>query len=214
MRLQDKIEVEDVRFAYRAEPVLSGFCASFGRGEVVALTGRNGCGKTTLTRLIVGMLRPQAGRIRISGQDNADMDLFEIGRRVGYMFQNPACQLFCQTVFDEVAYGLRRMGLAEEAVGERVSALLDRFGLQEERASYPLSLSGGQRRRLALCAVLALGTAFIVLDEPTTGLDLPGRTQLGGDLRHLAEQNGCGIVLVSHERDFIRRYTDREVEMP
>lgn len=212
--MEDRIEVEDVRFAYRERPVLDGFSAGFGRGEIVALTGRNGCGKTTLTRLIVGMLRPQAGRIRIMGQDNAAMDLFEIGRRVGYVFQNPACQLFCQTVFDEVAYGLRRMGMADAQLRKRVFALLERFGLHEERASYPLSLSGGQRRRLALCAVLALNTAFVVLDEPTTGLDLPGRMQLGDDLRSLAEKNGCGIVLVSHERDFIRRFADREVVMP
>jgi len=194
--------------------VLDGFSACFERGEIVAVTGRNGCGKTTLTKLLVGMLRPSSGLVSIDGLDSSGMDLFEIGQRVGYVFQNPNNQLFCDKVFNEVAYGLRNLGLDEAQAEARVDFYLGFFGLSCYRDSYPGKLSHGEKQRLALAAVLALGTDYLVLDEPTTGLDVRRQRELGELLVDLRRSLNCGIILVSHEADFINRFADRELVMP
>ena len=212
----DMICVENVTYSYpqRAEPVISAFSACIRRGEIVALRGKNGSGKTTLTKLIAGILRPSAGGVSIDGHDTACMDLFDIGRRAGYVFQNPNRQLFCETAYDEVAFGLRNLGFGEDEVRRRTGTYLERFGLSRYSDVYPRKLSLGERQRLALAAVLALGTGYLILDEPTTGLDAPNRGELGGLLEQLRDDSNCGILLVSHEAGFTARYADRDLVMP
>ena len=210
------IDIENVSYKYPhgGAPVFSGFSACFERGEIVAVTGRNGCGKTTMTKLIAGMLRPAEGRISIDGADTAKMDLFEIGQKLGYIFQNPNNQLFCDTVFNEVAYGLRNQGAPEDVVSQKAERFLEMFDLTRYREKYPGNLSLGEKQRLALAAVLALGTDYLALDEPTAGLDVCRRRELGDLLVRLRDDMNCGIIFVSHERGFIARYADRELEMP
>jgi energy-coupling factor transport system ATP-binding protein len=205
------INIENVTYKYPGSeaPALDGFSACFERGEITAVRGKNGCGKTTLTKLAVGILRPAKGRVLIDGTDNSGLDLFEIGRMVGYIFQNPNNQLFCDTVFNEVAYGLIHSGQRSE----KVEYYLEYFGLSRYRDDYPGILSLGEKQRLALAAVLSLGTDYLILDEPTTGLDVYWRGELGSTLRKLQRDTGCGIVIVSHEIDFISRYADRELVM-
>ena len=206
--------VDDVSYKYPAgDYVLSRFSAEFRRGEIAAVRGKNGCGKTTLTKLIMGILHPSAGRISIDGFDTSAMGLFDIGRRVGYVFQNPNRQLFCDTAFNEVAFGLRNLKLNEELVEEKTSQYLEYFDLERYRDIYPGKMSLGEKQRLALAAVLALGTDFLILDEPTTGLDACRRDELGNLLTKLRQELNCGIVLVSHESGFIARYADRELVM-
>lgn len=210
----DAIRVESVTFGYGSQPVLNALNLTLPRGRITALTGPNGCGKTTLTRLIVGLLRPQAGRILIQGQDIAPLDLCAIGRLAGYVFQNPEHQLFCQTALEEVAYGLRAQGLPQDQAESRSLGALAAFGLEAEAKSYPLHLSGGQKRRLALAAVTALEPPFLILDEPTTGLDAAHQSQLGEILSRLTAETGCGILIVSHQGAFIARYAQEEVAFP
>ena len=207
------INIENVTYRYPIadKPIICEFSAQFERGEIVAVTGKNGCGKTTLTKLIVGMLRPSAGVISIDGLNKSKMNLFDIGQRVGYIFQNPNRQLFCDTVFNEVAYGLRNIGLDEIQTTQKAEHYLECFGLSQYCLTYPGKLSPGEKQRLALAAVLSLGTGYLVLDEPTTGLDMRRRGELGEMLSKLCRESGCGIVLVSHEADFIARYCDREL---
>ena len=209
------IDVENVTFKYPncCAPVILGFSACFERGEIVAVTGRNGCGKTTMTKLLVGILRPAKGRVSIDGADTAKMDLFEIGQKLGYIFQNPDNQLLCDTVFSEVAYGARNQGLPENEVSQKADRYLELFDLSQYRETYPGKLSLGEKQRLALAAVLALGTDYLALDEPTAGLDIYRRRQLGDLLLKLKRELNCGIVLVSHERAFIADYADRELVM-
>lgn len=209
------ISLQEVHYTYprSAVPVLSGFSGEFRQGEMVAVTGPNGCGKTTLSRLISGMLRPAKGRIEIDGTDTAGMDLFQIGQRLGYVFQNPDRQLFCTSVFEEVAYGLRNQGLPEERVKELVQEQLERFHLSHHSEDFPLHLSVGEKQRLMLAAVLALGTDYLLLDEPTTGLDVRGRRELGLLLDELRRERGCGVIFISHEASFVERWADREVAM-
>ena len=207
------ISVDNITYKYplAAAPILSGFSARFERGEIVALMGKNGSGKTTLTKLLVGMLRPLSGSIFIDDLSISDMDLFEIGQRTGYVFQNPNRQLFCDTVYNEVAYGLRNLGLDDALASRKVDYYLDYFDLTRYRGTYPGKLSLGEKQRLALAAVLALGTDYLILDEPTTGLDEHRREDLGHMLLELRQEFNCGIVFVSHEADFIASYADREL---
>ena len=209
------IQVESVTYRYPKgnAPVLSGFTAQFRRGEITAVTGKNGCGKTTLTKLLVGILRPSSGQVLIDSGGTTGMDLFEIGRRVGYVFQNPNRQLFCDTVFNEVAYGLRNLGLNEEQTAQKTNHYLEYFDLEYCRDTFPGRLSLGEKQRLALAAVIALATDYLVLDEPTTGLDVRRRWELGELLLKLRQDLDCGIILVSHEADFIARYADRKIEI-
>jgi len=210
------INVEKVSFAYpnAEKDVLFDFSASFKHGEIVAVTGKNGCGKTTLTKLLAGMLRPSSGLVTIDGVNALNMDLFEIGQRVGYVFQNPDRQLFCDTVYNEVAFGLRNMGHSETQTKEKATHFLSHFGLSSYRETYPGNLSHGEKQRLALAAVLALGTGYLVLDEPTTGLDKRRQRELGETLLETKQELNCGIVFVSHEADFIAAFADRQVVMP
>lgn len=209
------IVVDDVAYAYgRAlPPILDGLSASFPPGAVTAVTGDNGCGKTTLTKLIVGVTRPLRGRILVDGVDIAPLSLAEIGRQIGYLHQNPAHQLFCTSVAEEVAFGLRNLGLDDADVEARLQHYLDYFGLTENAADFPLHLSHGQRQRVMLAVVFSMRPAYVVLDEPTTGLDLSRRHALGTYIREIVEDEGCGVILVSHERGFIARYADQELHI-
>ena len=201
-------------YAHARQPVLDGFSASFAPGEVTALTGPNACGKTTLTKLIVGIERPTAGVVSVDGVDVAGLSLGEIGQRVGYVHQNPAHQLFCTSVRDEMSYGLRTQGLNSDEIAERVDRYLDSFGLGGRADDFPLHLSHGERQRLMMAVVLVLRPAYVILDEPTTGLDLVRRRALGSHLRRIADDDGCGVIVVSHERGFVERYANTELRMP
>jgi len=207
------INVENIAYKYpkSGEPVFSDFSAQFAPGEITAVTGKNGSGKTTLTKLLAGIIRPSAGRVTIDGLDTAGMNLFEIGQRIGYVFQNPNRQLFCDTVFNEVAYGLHNIGMDETAVPQTVENYLEFFGLSRYRSMFPGKLSLGEKQRLVLAAVLALGTDYLVLDEPTGGLDVRRRREFGDMLVNLRYELDRGIILVSHDAGFITRYADREL---
>ena len=209
------ISIENVTYSYPAAdaPALADFSMHFDRGEIVAVRGKNGCGKTTLTKLIVGVLRPSSGQVTIDGLDTSGMDLFEIGKRIGYIFQNPDRQLFCDTVFNEVAFGLRNLGLSEPQTEQKAAHYLEYFDLSRYREAFPGKLSIGEKQRLALAAVIALGTDYLVLDEPTTGLDVRRQRELGEMLVKLRQELNCGIMLASHEAAFIAAYADRELVM-
>ena len=209
------IALENVAFRYpKAErDVLSGLSCRFDAGECVAVTGRNGCGKTTMVRLICGILRPTAGRITVDGTDTAKMDLFSIGRLIGCVFQDPSRQLFCTSVEEEVRFGLVNMGLPEAEIAERTERYLKFFRLEHLAGAFPGTLSQGERQRVVLAAVLAMGTRYLLLDEPTSGLDMRARGELGDALTELTRQ-GCGVIFVSHERTFIESRATREWVMP
>ena len=210
------INVENItyRYPHGDAPVIHDYSARFLRGEISVIRGKNGCGKTTLTKLIAGILRPSAGRITINDRDAAEMDLFEIGKVIGYVFQNPNRQLFCDTVFNEVAYGLRNLKMSSDEVEQNALYYLNLFDLERYRDTYPGKLSHGEKQRLVLAAVLALGADFLVLDEPATGLDARRRGELGDILAKLKLEQNCGVILVSHSPDFISRQADRELVMP
>ncbi len=206
------IELKHVSFRYPggARDVIHDYSGAFEREQIVALTGANGCGKTTLTRLIVGICKPDAGCICIDGETTEGMSLFRIGQRVGYVFQDPARQLFCDTVENEIAFGLRNMGKSQTEIDSVSEAYMAELGLLHLKKAFPGVLSQGEKQRVALACVLSMGAPYLVLDEPTNGLDMGARRILGDKLKQLKREHGCGILIVSHDRAFIEAVADRE----
>ena len=203
------LETKNLGFTYprSQQAVLQEVNVCFKPGEIVALVGENGCGKTTLTKLLVGILRPSTGRICLSGSDIRKMSLAEIGRQIGYVFQNPAQQIFCTSVENEVAYGLTNMGLDREEIESRIDYYLDYFELSGYRKAFPQNLSQGEKQRLMLAVILAMHPRYVILDEPTAGLDLYRRKLLGDYLLRI-KADGYGVIFVSHQTKFIETYAD------
>ncbi|MGO4831993.1 ABC transporter ATP-binding protein, partial [Rhizobiaceae sp. 2RAB30] len=167
------------------------------RGEFVAILGQNGSGKTTMIKHLNGLLRATSGSVSVAGRDAAKSSVLELGGHVGYVFQNPDHQIFSDTVFDEVAFGLRKRKFDEDMVRERVSEALASVGLQGFEAEDPFSLTKGQRQRVAVASVLAMRPDVLILDEPTTGLDYHEQRGMMEMVRGLNEA-GSTIIIVTH----------------
>jgi energy-coupling factor transport system ATP-binding protein len=173
------ISLKDVSYSYPdGTAALRDVTLEFARGEFTAIIGQNGSGKTTLVKHIVGLLRPTVGEVRIFGKKTSEMSIKEIATKVGYVYQNPDHQLFCQTVYEECAYGLRNLGLSEPEIRRRVSEILGRVGLQGLEKVDTFLLGKGQRQRLAIASTLVMNPEVIIVDEPTTGQDMSQSTSI------------------------------------
>jgi energy-coupling factor transporter ATP-binding protein EcfA2 len=200
------IEVQNVWFAYNGHEALRGIDLTVESGEIVALMGRNGSGKTTLLKHLVGLLRPQEGKVDLFGQDIRHRETQEIARQVGYVPQDPNALLFADTVRDEVLFTRRNQGLPVEGSPE----VLRRLNLEALAGAYPRDLSAGERQRVALAAILAAEPQIILLDEPTRGMDYFQKHALAQFLR---EQQGLEriIVLATHDVELVAQVADRIV---
>lgn len=207
-------EIKQVSFSYpkHNERVLTDISMDFDQNEITAIVGSNGSGKTTLTKLMIGVLQPTTGEIHLDGRPIAGYSLGEIGRRIGYVFQNPNLQLFCRTVAEELGFGLTNRGYKPEIVEERVQFFLNYFELKEYGDVFPLHLSQGEKQRLAIAAVLANDPLFMILDEPTIGLDAYRKKLLEDYLKKTA-RSGKGMILVSHDNAFINKVVQRVVTL-
>jgi len=194
------------------EFALSEISFSLTSDEGVSILGRSGSGKSTLMNLFTGLSRPSRGRVLIDGKDffSSATQLTSIRRRIGLVFQFPESQLFETTVYDDVAYGPRNLGLPEEVVRERVETSLASVGLSmsEFGAVDPLRLSQGEKRRAAIAGILAMRPEMLIMDEPTSGLDASGRELLTRMIKVLTGQN-IGIVLISHDTSLAVSLTQR-----
>jgi energy-coupling factor transport system ATP-binding protein len=208
------LEIRQVSYFYpgKTEPVLDKVSLNFDKEGITFVVGPNGSGKTTLTKLMVGILQPSNGEVYLKSRLIEEYSLAEIGRLVGYIFQNPSQQLFCTTVANEIAFGLRHRGMEPEAVKERVGFYLDYFELSAYRNVFPLNLSYGEKQRVAIAAVLANNPDFFILDEPTVGLDAY-RKKLLEDYLEKVVRLGKGMVIVSHDHSFVKRMADRVVSL-
>lgn len=185
-------------------------------GTCAAIVGVTGSGKSTLVQHFNGLLRPTSGRIVVHGTEvsahaGKSADLRELRRHVGLLFQFPEAQLFAPTIFDDVAFGPRQLGLDEAKVRRRVRRALASVALGDDDAFLsraPFALSGGQRRRVALAGVLAMQPQVLVLDEPSAGLDAEARDELYARLAELRVHDGLTIVLVSHDMGEVAQLAD------
>ena len=200
--LRPLVEISDLHFSYGERPILTGVTMQFGRGKVIAVMGGSGSGKTTILRLIGGMLRPSSGTVRVAGQTIAMLDrraLYAVRRKMGMLFQFGA--LFTDmSVFENVAFPLREhTDLPEELIRDLVLMKLNAVGLRGAHALMPAEISGGMARRVALARAIALDPQLILYDEPFAGLD-PISLGVTANLIHaLNSALGATSVLVTHD---------------
>ena len=196
------IRITDLNFAYDERVILNGITMEIPRGQLVAIMGNSGCGKTTLLRLIGGQLKPSAGELLVDGQSVPDMshaELYALRRRMGMLFQFGA--LFTDmSVFDNVAYLMREhTDLSEEMIHDMVLMKLNAVGLRGAHALMPSELSGGMARRVALARAIALDPMLIMYDEPFAGLDPISMGVIGQLIRKLGDALGATSLLVTHD---------------
>ena len=203
------IQFNNVSFAYEssdgetaAAQVVDGFSLSIPEGQFVAVLGHNGCGKSTIAKLINGILVPAKGKITVDGLDTADdSKLTDIRRTVGMVFQNPDNQIVATIVEDDVAFGPENLGIDPKEIRIRVDDALKAVGMYEYRDREPHRLSGGQKQRVAIAGILAMNTKCIVMDEPTAMLDPQGRREVMDTIQMLNKEKGITVVLITHYMD-------------
>ncbi|MHA1667982.1 MAG: energy-coupling factor ABC transporter ATP-binding protein [Candidatus Heimdallarchaeaceae archaeon] len=177
-------------------------------GEKFAICGRNGAGKTTLLKILMGLEEHDKGTIKIQEFKLSAETVKEARKRIGFVFQNPDSQVFSASVFEDVAFGPRNMGLPEEEVIERVEKALTSVDLLEEIHSSPFKLSFGQRKRVAIAGVLAMDPAIIALDEPFANLDYPSRKSIQDLLEKDVLEKGKTLIFTTHSRKLIEEWAD------
>ena len=203
------LEGKDLVFSYdEKKKVINGISFEVKKGEMFAIIGKNGAGKSTLSKLLVGFEREDAGTIFLNGRDIKDDTIYERGKEIGIVLQNPN-QMICNTfIFDEVAYGLKNAGVKDEEIKQRVEETLKICGLYEMR-NWPISaLSYGQKKRVTIASILVMRPKIIILDEPTAGQDYRHYTEIMEFLEKLNEE-GQTIIMITHDMHLMLEYCDR-----
>ena len=195
---------------------LRGVSLEIAEGELLGIIGHTGSGKSTLIQHLNGLLRPHGGRVLLDGKDIwADpKKIRDVRFRVGMVFQYPEHQLFEDTIYKDIAFGPRNMGLSEEEIDARVHQAAAYVGLPEELLEKsPFDLSGGEKRRAAIAGVMAMEPQVLILDEPTAGLDPRGREQILAMVREYQRSRGTTVLLVTHSMEDVARVADRVLVM-
>jgi len=204
------ISVNNLVYSYEKFRALDQITLEIEAGEFVAIVGENGSGKTTLVKHFNGLLTPESGTVTIAGKDTRTSSTTELSKQVGLVFQNPDHMFFADTVYDEVAFGLKNLGITD--VGEIIRSALDEVSLGHMSGLYPRWLSRGERQRLAIACVIAMQPRIIVLDEPTTGLD-GNEARLVMEVLKRLQQNGHTIIVITHNREIAGNCADRILHM-
>ncbi|MBC1320611.1 energy-coupling factor ABC transporter ATP-binding protein [Listeria welshimeri] len=182
------------------------------KGEWLALVGHNGSGKSTIAKLLNGLLFPEEGLIKIGHFVLSEKNIWEIRRQVGMVFQNPDNQFVGATVQDDVAFGLENHGVPHDTMVKRVESALNEVGMQSYALHEPARLSGGQKQRVAIAGVLALQPDVIILDEATSMLDPRGRAEVMETIRIMREQEDITVISITHDLDEVL-FADRVIVM-
>lgn len=215
------LEVKNLTYIYSAgtpfeHKALDDISFSVERGEFIGIIGHTGSGKSTLMQQLNGLLKPTSGTVLLDGQDIwSDKKLTRQARfRVGLVFQYPEYQLFEETVYKDIAFGPKNMGLSPEEVDRRVREAAGFVGLTQQQLEVsPFDLSGGQKRRVAIAGVIAMEPEVLILDEPTAGLDPVGRSEILGNIQSYRKAKNATIMMVSHSMEDVARLTDRLLVM-
>ena len=206
------IECDSVRFGYgktKDAELIHGISLSIEDGEFVALTGENGVGKSTFSKLLAGILKPSDGKICVNGIDTKKAKNSMLAKTTGFLFQNPDRQLCTYTVRDEIAFGQKALKTGtEEEISKRTEKIIERFGFNPDEA--PFSLSRGQGQRLALASIIAVEPKVMILDEPTTGLDYKECMEIMSAVKEL-NKNGTTVIMVCHDMELVLDFARRMI---
>ena len=215
------LKAENLEHKYNAGTALESYAIKgvnieIGKGEFVGLIGRTGSGKSTLVQHFNGLLKPTGGRLLFDGRDICEkgFSLKMLRQHVGLVFQYPEYQLFEETVIKDVAFGPLNKGLSRDEAFEQAHRALQLVGISQELYNKsPFEISGGQKRRVAVAGVLAIQPEYLILDEPTAGLDPEGREAVLSLFRSLHDKLGITVILVSHSMEDVARYAERLIVM-
>ncbi|MBZ9571022.1 ATP-binding cassette domain-containing protein [Methanobrevibacter sp. TMH8] len=205
------IEAKNITYLYPdGTKALDNINFNVEKGQIVSLLGKNGAGKSTLFLHFNGIFEPESGQILVDGEELKydKKSLLKVRQKVGIVFQNPDDQLFAPTVEEDVAFGPLNIGLSQEETKKRVTDALARVGMEGFEKKPPHHLSGGQKKRVAIAGILAMGPEIMVLDEPTSGLDPKGASKI---LKLLYELNneGMTIIISTHDVDLVPLYSNK-----
>ena len=205
------LELDDVRFGYDKEKeILKGISFKINKGEMVSIVGRNGAGKSTISKLISGFYKPTSGKIFLNGKSLENDSIKERSEKIGVVMQNPNSMISKAMIYDEVALGLRIKGINEDEIKEKVYDVLKICGLYEFR-NWPISaLSFGQKKRVTIASILVLNPEIIILDEPTAGQDYKHYNEIMEFLRKL-NRNGITIIMITHDMHLMLEYTNKTI---
>ena len=220
-RLKPILEVRNLNYIYSVgtpfeHKALDNVSFQVQRGEFIGIIGHTGSGKSTLMQQLNGLLKPTSGTVLLDGEDIwSDKKKTRQARfRVGLVFQYPEYQLFEETVYKDIAYGPRNMGLDEAEIDRRVREAAGFVGITEQQLQVsPFDLSGGQKRRVAIAGVIAMEPEVLILDEPTAGLDPVGREEILSNIEQYRRAKNATIMMVSHSMEDVARLTDRLLVM-
>ena len=211
------IHIQNIVYSYMkktplVQEALRGISLTIEDGEFVGLIGRTGSGKSTLIQHLNGLLKPDSGSVTIDGIGTAGGSLRELRRKVGLVFQFPEYQLFEETVFKDIAYGISKRGYSEADIGERVRKAAAAVGIGDAQLQRsPFELSGGQKRRVAIAGVLVMEPKYLVMDEPGSGLDPEGREEIFSYVKKMHSELGVCVILVSHNMEDIAKLARRVI---
>ncbi|NJE08291.1 ABC transporter ATP-binding protein [Thermococcus sp. M39] len=204
------IEVRNLWHIYEGRKIALRDVSLTIENEILALVGPNGSGKTTLAKHLNGLLKPTKGEVIVDGINTKEASVAELSRIVGYVFQNPEHMFFEENVFKEVAFGPKNLGLSKDEIEQRVRLALKSVNLEGYEDRSPYSLSGGEKQRLAIACVLAMKPKYLILDEPTTGLDEKSAESVKEVIRKLRRE-GHGIMLITHDMELVLELAERVI---
>lgn len=211
------ISMKDICFAYDSQPVLKHFNLEVNEGDFVIIKGDNGCGKSTLLNIINGLAFPEIGTYIFDGEEISQKSMKNqkfskaFHQKIGYVFQNTDVQLFCSSVYDELAFAPRQMGLTEVEISQRVNDIISLLNIEHLKERAPFNLSMGEKKKVALGSVLTMNPQVLILDEPMNFLDKKSREWILDFLTQMKEI-GKTIIIVSHT-DHFNALATKTIEM-
>ena len=210
---EEIIRIENLSHVYdNGKKALENVNLSIKRGEFVAIIGQNGAGKTTLVKHLIQILLPTTGSVWINGENIKTKNSIELTKVIGYVFQDPDNQIFSNTVYKELEFGLKNIDIDEEERKRRIELALSLTGLTGKEEEHPFSLGKGERQMIAVASILVMQPDILVIDEPTTGQDWAGINRMMSLVETL-NQNGTTIVMITHDMDVVAKYAARTIVM-
>lgn len=216
------IELKNVKYKYNMSSdkyALDNINLQINKNEFIGIIGHTGSGKSTLVQLFNGLVYPTEGTVLVDNEEISEenkANLKQVRQKVGLVFQYPEYQLFEETIALDIAFGPKNLGLSDDEVQKRVKESMKLVGLDYEKFKdeSPFDLSGGQKRRVAIASILAMQPQYLILDEPTAGLDPEGRDEILGELRKIYNSdNELTVVVVSHSMEDIAKIANRVIVM-